>query len=168
MELCVGFDFYRIVCHKELPDCSFLWCYYRQRAECWEHNFRVYYCQVKTVEYFKLFECYAIEVTAFQISVSEWRSVSTHVSSGLSKMTHISHLMTPLSRMKVTLCFLFAGFKFCCKLAVCVNWMWSVDNWVACCHSPSPRRLCLGELGFAFSDAVRECQHLARNYFPRY
>lgn len=82
----------------------FLWCYDRQRTECWEYNFWVYCCQGKTVEYFKLFECYTIEVTAFQISVSEWRSVSTHISSGLSKMTHISHLMTPLTRMKIILC----------------------------------------------------------------
>lgn len=25
MELCVGFDFYGIICHKELPDCSFFY-----------------------------------------------------------------------------------------------------------------------------------------------
>lgn len=157
MELCVGFDFYRIICHKELPDCSFLWCYYRQRAECWEHNF--------------------IDAKLKQWSILSYLSVmllrSLHSKSQClnegqcQPMFHLDSVKWLTSviwwfpsvewKSHCASFFLDSGFvaNLLCVWLECEVWIIELPA-----VTLLPPEDCLGELGFAFSDAVKSMSAL--------
>lgn len=151
MELCVGFDFYRIFCHKELPDCSLFYDVTTDKEQSVENT---------TLEFIapKLKQ-WSIQSNLSVILLRSLRCKSECLNEGWCQpvfhQDSVRWLPSVIWRLpsvewKSYHTCLFAGLNFYCKLAVCVDWMWSMDNWLSCLlsHSSPQKPLCRQIVGY--------------------